>query len=115
MELKRHLINQTGEKPYECKFCGIKFNLISRVNHHIRKIHTAKRPYECDICAKTFKWNSELKCHLRIHSGEKPYECGICGKAFNRNSDLIVTSEYIQERNYMTVMYVVKYLLERLP
>ena len=39
--------SDTGEKPYQCKECGIGYNIKRSLTNHIR-IHTGIGPYICD-------------------------------------------------------------------
>uniref|UniRef100_A0A8C5J8P5 C2H2-type domain-containing protein n=1 Tax=Junco hyemalis TaxID=40217 RepID=A0A8C5J8P5_JUNHY len=48
----------------------------------------------CLKCGKSFRWRSNLICHMRIHLGEQPYmcepyECDKCRKGFQTSSDLL--------------------------
>ncbi|XP_063808170.1 zinc finger protein 740 isoform X2 [Pseudophryne corroboree] len=50
---------------------------------------TGERPYECDMCDMKFIQKYHLERHKRVHSGEKPYQCELCQQAFSRTDRLL--------------------------
>lgn len=39
---------------------------------------TGEKPFECDVCDMRFIQKYHLERHKRVHSGEKPYQCERC-------------------------------------
>ncbi|CAO2618056.1 Zinc finger Y-chromosomal protein 1 [Lemmus lemmus] len=66
-----------ASKKYNCKFCGEQCEK-PLLNHHLLTVHRKKFPFICADCGKCFRYQSEVKKHIRIHTGEKPYECQYC-------------------------------------
>ncbi|XP_068156751.1 transcription factor Ouib-like [Drosophila tropicalis] len=97
-EFTAHLLNlhirikHKGELPYECKYCGQRFdNSLKRLKHE-RVIHIKyvfPRPFKCQICDKSFKDKTSFAKHGSIHSGEKPHQCEVCQTSFNQKRTLI--------------------------
>ncbi|XP_040196574.1 zinc finger protein 740 isoform X1 [Rana temporaria] len=52
-------------------------------------ISTGERPFECDMCDMKFVQKYHLDRHRRVHSGEKPFQCDRCKQAFSRTDRLL--------------------------
>ncbi|XP_068123325.1 zinc finger protein 740 isoform X2 [Hyperolius riggenbachi] len=52
-------------------------------------ISSGERPFECDMCDMKFVQKYHMERHRRIHSGEKPYQCERCQQAFSRTDRLL--------------------------
>ena len=81
VNLQRHKVIHTGEKPFSCEFCDRKFTHQSNKRIHMA-IHTGDRPYSCYYCTKTYAAKNQLKDHLVKHTGQKSYKCVLCDVAF---------------------------------
>ncbi|KAM7369517.1 hypothetical protein PAMP_010836 [Pampus punctatissimus] len=96
--LARHSFIHTGEKPYACHLCELRFNRRDNLQHHLTRLHPngvaklekqrEEQTWLCAVCGKTFSCRSRLKTHEVIHSGVKPYRCDLCPKAYMRTNDL---------------------------
>jgi KRAB domain-containing zinc finger protein len=63
---KQHMRRHTGEKPFSCYFCNIRFAHESGHSSHIRSRHTIERPYRCSECStRHFAVKSKLHQHIR--------------------------------------------------
>ncbi|KAM4605983.1 zinc finger Y-chromosomal protein-like [Polymixia lowei] len=97
--LRRHSLIHTGEKAFACQLCSTRFNRLSNLQQHLRRMHPGgacreeRRPPEprawlCELCGKAFDCRSRLKAHAVVHTGVKPHACPLCPKAYVRAGDL---------------------------
>lgn len=67
-----------------CSQCGKSYKSQTRVDAHVKAVHTTERPFKCRFCPKDYKDKKNLVKHERTHTGEKPYSCPHCPRTYNR-------------------------------
>jgi uncharacterized Zn-finger protein len=77
-----HKRTHTGDKPYECDVCNIRFSQSSNLATH-EKTHTQDKPYECVVCKKRFSESHKLTRHKK-----QCFECAKCKKTFTQRKSL---------------------------
>ncbi|XP_041698925.2 zinc finger protein 3-like [Coregonus clupeaformis] len=77
----------TGEKPFSCTQCHMRFAQAGTLKRH-QRVHTGEKPFKCTQCHMRFAQAGDLKRHQRVHTGEKPYRCPQCEKRFSRQDQL---------------------------
>lgn len=66
LNLRKHVLSHTREKPLFCKMCDKPFQTRSYLRRH-KRIHTDEKPYSCSACEKSFRLRQNLKHHKKQH------------------------------------------------
>ena len=72
----------------DCTLCNRKFKFNSELKKHVKRIHSMIKDFNCDDCGKRFCSNPDLTQHKQTHSEEK-FPCHICGMRLARKANLI--------------------------
>ena len=89
--LKTHMKLHVGTREFACHLCDKAYPRADTLKRHILSFHENKRLYKCDVCGKSFK--GHIRDHMRTHAEdreEKPFGCSQCGARFNQRSQLTV-------------------------
>lgn len=61
--------------------CPKRFLYPSLLKQHMT-LHTGELPFACTYCSMKYRLRKNLIAHMRSHTGEKPHACKFCGKRF---------------------------------
>ena len=66
-----HLIMTHTREKHMCIHCETAFSKKSNLERHIMT-QTGEKPYQCSQCEKHFSQKRNLNQHIATHTGEKP-------------------------------------------
>ncbi|KAM9385301.1 uncharacterized protein KZ484_006864 isoform 2-T2 [Pholidichthys leucotaenia] len=75
------------KKQLSCSECDKKFSQNVDLKRHMMT-HTGEKPYSCLVCSKSFRQKGTLNVHMRTHTGEKPFSCSFCNRKFTHKSTM---------------------------
>ena len=75
------------EKTRQCKLCDKRFRYDNDLRAHLRA-HAGIKPFKCDYCDKAFTRRQSLTEHLNLHTGKQLHQCQHCTKVFTRADKL---------------------------
>lgn len=80
-----HRKRERTRRHVGCELCGKVFRDVYHLNRH-KLSHSGEKPYACPVCGLRFKRKDRMSYHVRSHDGSvgKPYVCQSCGKGFSR-------------------------------
>ena len=85
--LRRHLANHFGEKPFHCNLCDYACAKAGNLGKHV-KTHSGEKSHTCSQCDYASVEAGNLRRRLKYHSGENSYNCNQCEFQFVQRCDL---------------------------
>ncbi len=111
----RHLLTHRNERPFQCKFCKIRFAHEWAMRRHSASIHLksnfkgdkASKPksLKCNVCSQVFSARtdtgiSSFEAHMNTHAKARPHQCKICKAQFKTPTTLMLHRVKHQVRKF---------------
>jgi len=104
--LQSHERNKhTGETPFLCALCDVRFTMSWKLKRHNDKEHptSTEEPYVCGFCGKEYRKKQVFKEHEKTHSdaltGKFSNECHICQKTF-KTRDALRHHQFLHDKKF---------------
>ena len=114
--LKIHEKTHSGEEPFQCDICSMKFSYSKSLEYHVTMNHLSmenKDFIKCDFCDKSFKTSGAMKGHkVREHISKKLLKCDQCDnnyKTYLLSKNMLY--RFIENRNHIHVKHVMSVLV----
>lgn len=73
--VRRHALQHTNEKPFQCLICHMKFTQKSTAKSHVMMHHQSRHRSPCPFCPRQFRSSAILAKHVHSRHGIMSYAC----------------------------------------